>query len=131
MPFAQPWDLSRRTTTGAAATVAGMIPMLALASPASAHNVCAYHPSDPSTVCLSAGGDPYVEHRYLVVCDRARDGHKANAKAWRNGVVHRLYDQNGGQPGCTAHNANVSNLDRFAICVESEHCGPPVWKDQF
>ena len=142
MPIAQPWDPSRRSTsgglparraaTGAAALMAGMIPMFALASPASAHNICSTHPSDPSTVCMSASGSTGAQHAYLVVCDRHTDGNYAYARTYRNGVVQSpLYDQNGAAAGCSLYNASVGSLDSFNVCVQNEGCGHYKVRSQF
>jgi hypothetical protein len=118
--------------SGTAALIAATTPMLALASPASAHNVCSTHPSDPSTVCLSASGSAGGEHRYLVVCDRDTDGNYAYARTFRNGVAQApLYDQNGAASGCSLYTANASTLESFNVCVQNEQCGRPVYKNQF
>jgi hypothetical protein len=130
-----PIEMSWKPATGAAAVTAAITPMLVLASPASAHNVCSYHPSDPSTACLIPTyyeNGTYDPHGKLLVCDRQADGHNAYARTRRHGVIQNpLYDNNGASAGCTAYQANPSTLERFNVCVQQEECGSPVFKANY
>jgi hypothetical protein len=109
--------------------------MVAYAPLAAAHDTCSSHPSDPdalgsgapnSVVCLKDN------HSRLDVCDRDPDGHWVAVRVHLpSNATEQFYDGNGAADGCGHYNANFTNIMSYQVCVESEGCGPRVYRSDW
>jgi hypothetical protein len=103
------------------------------APPASAHDICTSHPSDPDALGSGAANSVVCmryNHSRLDVCDRHRDGHRVYARTYAifsNVPNAPLYDTNGADSGCGNYGVAL-DMASFNVCVEYEGCGSPVYR---
>lgn len=98
-----------------AALMAGLALPLALATPAQAHPVYAYHGADRAWTNTA--------HTRVGVEDRERDGHGVYAEyIIRGGTVRDVSDANGSAPG---HGAEAAGgvVTQLRVCERNVSCG--------
>jgi hypothetical protein len=89
---------------------------------AAASGFCAQNPPDPSVGCVRTN-----DTRIIDICDRQADGHYVYAHVYTqggSGLWITGYDWNGSAPGCDAYNAGGNGIFKFALCIQTEGCGP-------
>ena len=122
-----------RWATAWAGVVLTALLLAVSASPASAHDQCTAHPSDPDAFGSGAANSVVCmrySHTRLDVCDRDRDGHQVWARTYAmfsNAPNPALYDTNGSDPGCGNYGVPL-DMASFNICVAYEGCGTPVYR---